>query len=112
MNHKMRNIKSKRLRKSKKEKMNFIDKIKIKTITDPIDKALCFYNEEKNVRLKKQHQDHLFLVRIALNFIRHNHSNYDRLLTCFKGNDLVNLNQFKESVNEKILKKYNNFLQG
>lgn len=97
--------------KDEKEIHNaIIKKIKIKKIDNPIEKAINWYNNTNDANIS-YNDSPSFLVRIAINLIRHSYSNYDRLGTLVKGDKKINREHLKSDVNKKILRKYNNFEQ-
>lgn len=103
--------KKRRIISSKNEKRknhSFSSKVKIQLIDNPIERAIIWYNKENNQDLNKE-SDIDTVIRITLNFVRHNFSNYDKVSQFFQGNGSINRFQFKLDVNEMILKKYNHF---
>lgn len=96
---------------------SLISKIKVKIIDNPIEDSVEIYikkskglAERKDLtgNYQKEHKD--FIERILLNNIRHNYSNYMKLLST---NLLINDDErakFKEATNEIIKKKYKEYI--
>lgn len=101
--------------KNNNKKSKLYNRLRIKDVDDPIRNALSsFLNEypETEIDVVKAPQ---FLFRITLNYIRHEYTNYDSLLSKFnisKYNKTIgNYDEsFKQYVNKRIIKKFTNEL--
>lgn len=115
MKHK--NFKKKRMQKAlnikrskekgKKNSESIIGRLRIEIIDNPVKVALDRYEQESPIIDKC---GPAFLERIALNYIRHELTNYDNILLNFCGKTDYNRYHFKEDTNKKILEMYNNFM--
>ena len=68
-------------------------------------KALEYYNKlnpRANVSLSDSKD---FLLRLTLNYIRHNYSNYEQLIQQIS-NQVYNKIELKQKVNQAIIEKY------
>ena len=97
---------STRDRKIRKE----LSKIRIKIINDPIKSSINWYIKENNCSSKHNYdyfiKNKQFAIRIFLNHIRHNHSNYIKLITRLKIMNSCEEIKFREEVNKIILRIY------
>ena len=83
-----------------------LKRIKIKVIDDPVEKALAYYYRvNPDVQIASSYSNS-FLLRLTLNYIRHNYSNYERIIQQI-GSTLYNKIALKEHVNQAIIEKYN-----
>ena len=87
-----------------------IKQLKVRMIDDPIEKSIKYYIESIGNISKKDNSYYMnnkeIRERLFLNYIRHNYCNYTQLV---KKLDLFSVNekeQFKNDINEIILKKY------
>ncbi|WP_198263915.1 hypothetical protein [sulfur-oxidizing endosymbiont of Gigantopelta aegis] len=60
--------------------LKLLKRIKIKVIDNPIEKALEYYYEANPDAQVISTYSNNFLLRLALNHIRHNYSNYERII--------------------------------
>ena len=82
-----------------------LKRIKIKVIDNPIAKALEYYNKlNPDTHVTLSHSK-VFLLRLTLNHIRHNYSNYEQLIQQI-GTTLYNKIELKQQVNQAIVAKY------
>ncbi len=92
--------------KEKHYSHKLLKRIKIKEIDDPIERALeHYYRVNPNAPVSESYS-RTFLLRLTLNYIRHNYSNYERVIQQI-GSTLYNKIELKEYVNNVIVKKYN-----
>ena len=83
-----------------------LKRIKIKVIDNPIEKALEYYCSVNPGAQVAPTYSNNFLLRLTLNHIRHNYSNYERIIQQI-GSTLYNKIELKEHVNQAIIEKYN-----
>ncbi len=83
-----------------------LKKIKIKMIDNPIEKAVEYYNYLNPKAQVKVTYSKAFLLRLTLNHLRHDYSNYEQLIQQF-GSLLYNKYELKNQVNKIIVEKYN-----
>ena len=82
-----------------------LKRIKIKVIDHPIEKALeYYYKVNPNASMDTPYSNN-FLLRVTLNYIRHNYSNYERVIQQM-GSSLYNQIELKKYVNQAIIEKY------
>jgi len=99
--------------KSSKYKSNSIKKslknIIIKEIENPIESCIIEYANHHDCSLNtiaRLRKDKDFMERIFVNKIRHDFTNYIQIINKMKKLSEKDMIEFKEKVNELILKKY------
>lgn len=103
---KIRPIKIKRICDKNLAKRNkLMKKVKIKKINNPVEDAIQNYNKINSHNFVNAFTNYETIKRVTLNYIRHCHSNYDRIAVMHsKIGESYCL--FKTEVNEKILQLY------
>lgn len=93
--------------KIKRKNTKILRKVSFKVIDNPVKTAITDYNNNNENKITCKTIKLIQMERITLNYIRHNLSNYDLLITRLSvtRND-VYIREFKNDVNEKITKKY------
>ena len=93
--------------KRKSSNLKITRKIKIRIILNPVERSIIHYNFRNHGKEANVFTNIETIERITMNFIRHELTNYDKLLLSFdKTKDgMLELKQF---VNKKILQKYEN----
>jgi len=90
--------------REKVQKKKILNRITIELKDDALFNAIEFYNEDKTNKINNNTNPDT-LVRILLNYIRHNLTNYDTVIHPLSKTDF-NLFAFKRKVNEMITEKY------
>ncbi|MCU7958571.1 MAG: hypothetical protein KZQ58_00945 [gamma proteobacterium symbiont of Bathyaustriella thionipta] len=83
-----------------------LKRIKIKVIENPVNKAIDYYRQQHPENQLQAGLPKDFLMRLTLNYIRHNCSNYDQMIRQI-GTALYYKLDLKQQVNKAIVKKYN-----
>jgi hypothetical protein len=74
-------------------------------IDNPIENAVEYYNKLNPTAPATLADSKSLLLRLTLNHIRHNYSNYEQLIKQV-GSKLYNKIELKKNVNQAIIQKY------
>lgn len=90
---------------------SIIKRLKIKVINNPLERCMEIYNNDKQHNKVTYRTKGFVLRRLTLNYIRHNFTNYDKVIKNVSMSRR-DLDYFKARTNVEILKKYGkNFIQ-
>ena len=98
---------NKKVKSENKSIKIFFKRLKIEIIDDPILKSIKFYKEQDIYLNENDSIDKI--IRMTINYIRHNLTNYDNMLINFSVKGFYSKDKFRVDVNKRIMEKYNYF---